>query len=69
MSISGQPVDAFTQEKQRRYIAGELAVEDMVKETMAAFQAEQAAQQAEISHFLGCFKAFKPPNLPEQLTF
>ena len=45
MSISGKPVDAFTQEKQCRYIAGELAVEDMVKETMAAFQAEQAAQE------------------------
>ena len=45
MSISGKPVDAFTQEQQRRYIAGELAVEDMAKETMAAVHVEQAAQE------------------------
>lgn len=45
MSISGKPVDAFTQEQQRRYIAGELTVEDMAKETLATFQAEQVAQE------------------------
>ena len=45
MSIENMPPDAFTKEKQQRYINGELAVEDMVKETMAAFLAEQASGQ------------------------
>lgn len=45
MSIEGILPDEFTKEKQRRYIDGTLAVEDMVKETMATFQAEQAAQE------------------------
>ena len=44
MSIENMPPDEFTKEKQRRYIDGKLAVEDMVKETMAAFLAEQAAE-------------------------
>ncbi len=45
MSIENMPPDPFTKEKQQRYINGELAVEDMVKETMAAFLAEQASGQ------------------------
>ena len=44
MSIENMPPDEFTKEKQQRYIDGKLAVEDMVKETMAAFLAEQAAK-------------------------
>ena len=39
MGIEGMPPDEFTQELQRRYIEGTLAVEDMAKETMAAFLA------------------------------
>ena len=39
MSIENMPVDDFTKEKQQRYIEGTLAVEDMAKETMAAFLA------------------------------
>jgi hypothetical protein len=39
MSIENMPVDDFTKEQQQRYIEGTLAVEDMAKETMAAFLA------------------------------
>lgn len=39
MGIEGMPPDEFTQELQRRYIEGEIEVEDIVKETMAAFLA------------------------------
>ncbi len=46
MSIENMPVDDFTKEKQQRYIEGTLAVEDMAKETMAAFLAEKAAKKA-----------------------
>lgn len=44
MSIENMPPDEFTKEKQQRYIDGKLTVEDMAKETMAAFLAEQAAK-------------------------
>ena len=46
MSIENMPVDDFTKEQQQRYIEGTLAVEDMAKETMAAFLAEKAAKKA-----------------------
>lgn len=46
MSIENMSVDDFTKEKQQRYIEGTLAVEDMAKETMAAFLAEKAAEKA-----------------------
>lgn len=46
MSIENMPVDDFTKEQQQRYIEGTLAVEDMAKETMAAFLAEKAAKEA-----------------------
>ena len=46
MGIGNMEPDAFTREKQQRYIDGTLAVEDMVKETMAAFKEEQKRQRA-----------------------
>jgi ribosomal protein L20 len=39
MGIEGMPPDEFTQELQRRYIEGGIEVEDIVKETKAAFMA------------------------------
>ena len=44
MSIEGLPLDEFTKALQQRYIDGEIEVEDIVKETKAAFLAEQTVK-------------------------